>query len=318
MVLSIRDSLAYFSSVNQNIIQTTMTTSLKKIQVSQVMRRQVVKLPAEAALESALRKMIKFRVNALLVEHEENGVPAGVLSKTDIMGAYYVALPISIKVQDIMSRPVLTCAQEDSLEKALGQMKEARITRLYVTEGANYRITGLLAYPDVVGLMYRHCHYCRNSLFKGEYISGDTNKAILRFCVGDIMGTDVLKLPNTATIEQVMEELSMSRRDELLICSADGIAEGVITVNDLVLAFMHGRKSHEPALEIMSSPVRVCNDEAMLEEAIQTMIFSDISRLFVYREKQTAIVGVLTLVDTVKARSGSCRACIVSRISVRD
>lgn len=295
-----------------------MTTSLKKIQVSQVMRRQVVKVTAEAALESALRKMIKFRVNALLVEHKENGVPAGVLSKTDIMGAYYAALPISIKVQDIMSRPVLTCAQEDSLEKGLSQMKEARITRLYVTEGANCRITGLLAYPDVVGLMYRHCHYCRKSLFKGEYISGDTNKAILRFCVGDIMGTDVFKLPNTATIEQVMEELSMSHRDELLICSADGIAEGVITANDLVLAFMHGRKSHEPALEIMSSPVRVCNDEAMLEEAIQTMIFSDISRLFVYREKQTAIIGVLTLADTVKARSGSCRACIVSRISVGD
>lgn len=295
-----------------------MTTSLKKIQVSQVMRRQVVELPAKATLESALRKMIKFRVNALLVQHEENGVPAGVLSKTDIMGAYYAALPISIKVHNIMSRPVLTCSQEDSLEKALGQMKEARITRLYVTEGASCRITGLLAYPDVVGLMYRHCHYCRKSLFKGEYISGDTNKAILRFCVGDIMGTDVLKLPNTATIEQVMEELSMSRRDELLICSVDGIAEGVITVNDLVLAFMHGRKSHEAALEIMSSPVKVCNDDAKLEEAIQTMIFSDISRLFVYREKQTTIIGVLTLADTVKARSGSCQACIVSRISMRD
>lgn len=110
-------------------------------------------------------------------------------------------------------------------------------------------------------------------MFKGKYISGDTNKAILRFSVGDIMDTDVLKLSKASTIEQVMDELSMSRCGELLICNEDGNAEGVITFNDLVLAFMHGRKSNEQAKAIMSSPVRSCSTEAMLEEAIRSMIF---------------------------------------------
>ena len=280
------------------------------------MRRRIVKLPAEASLESALRKIIKFRVNAVLVVHDENGVPAGVISTTDIMGAYYAALPTGIRVQDIMSRPVLICSQDDTLEAALTKMTEARITRLYVT-GGDGEITGLLTYPDVVGLLYRHCHYCRKSLFKGAYISGETTKAILRFSVGDIMDADVLKLPNSATVEQVLEQLSICRRNELLLCTEEGAAEGVVTVSDLVLAFMHGKKSHEPARGIMSSPVRACKADEMLEKAIQTMIFSDVGRLYVYREDKTAIVGLLTLADTVKARSGSCKACTVSRISVQ-
>ena len=291
---------------------------LTGFQVRDVMRRKIVRLPPDSTVESALRSMIKHRVGGLLIEYSTNSRPAGVLSKTDIMGAFYADLPITIRTGDIMSRPVLSCRPEDSLEAALGQMKEHQVTRLFVNASDEDVVIGVLAYPEVVGLMYRHCHYCRKSLFKGQYISNTTTKAILRLTVNDVMTPEVLRLPHTATIEQVMEVLSGASGAEVLICDDDSAAIGVVTITDVVMAYRHGRRQSEPARQIMTTPVRICKTGAMLEEAIKTMIFADISRLFVHDEKTLAIIGVLSLADTAKARSGSCQACIVSRIIPKD
>lgn len=286
--------------------------------VKEIMRRKVVRLAPENSLDSALRSMIKQRVGGVLIEHEQNGQPAGVLSKTDIMGAYYADLPISIQVGDIMSRPVLACRPDDSLEAALAQMKESRVTRLFVSAGNDEPVAGVLAYPEVVGLMYRHCHYCPKSLFKGQYISGHTRKAILRLSVSDIMTTRLFRMPADASIEQVMETLSGATGAEVLLCTEEGADAGVVTLTDVVMAYRHGRRQNEAAHTIMTAPVRTCRADAMLEEAIRTMIYEDIGRLFV-RDGRTGLVsGVLSLAATAKARSGSCQACIVSRLSIGE
>lgn len=285
--------------------------------VKDVMRRKVVKLTPESTIESALRIMIKHRVSGLLIEYPGSGRPAGVLSKTDIMGAYYADLPLSVQVGDIMSRPVLTCEREMFLEAALGRMKEHSVTRLYVTSNEN-TVVGVLAYPEIVGLMYRHCHYCEKSLFKGRYRSDSTSAAILRFTVYDIMTPVVQTLSDDATIEQAIEQLSEPIGTEVVICDDKDTAQGVVSVTDVVMAYLRNRRQSEPAREIMTTPVRMCRAEAMLEEAIQTMIFADVGRLFVQDGQSGNIIGVLSLADTAKARSGSCQACIVSRISLKE
>ena len=44
------------------------------------------------------------------------------------------------------------------------------------------------------------------------------------------------------------------------------------------------------------------------------MIFSDVHRLMVYQDSPQNLVGVLSLSDVARFRSGTCRACLVSRI----
>jgi hypothetical protein len=48
------------------------------------------------------------------------------------------------------------------------------------------------------------------------------------------------------------------------------------------------------------------------------MIYADIGRLFVRDGQTGGISGVLSLEATAKARSGSCQACIVSRLSIGE
>jgi len=54
----------------------------------------------------------------------------------------------------------------------------------------------------------------------------------------------------------------------------------------------------------------------MLLTVIKRLIFADLHRIFVYKDRPQDLVGVLSLSDAARFRSGSCRACLVSRIKI--
>jgi hypothetical protein len=64
----------------------------------------------------------------------------------------------------------------------------------------------------------------------------------------------------------------------------------------------------------MSTPVKSCHGDAELSNAIQQMLLRDVQRIFVHGSDPAKIVGVLSLSDAARFRSGSCRACTSSRI----
>jgi len=51
-----------------------------------------------------------------------------------------------------------------------------------------------------------------------------------------------------------------------------------------------------------------------LSDAIQLMLLKDVQRIFIHADDPTNIVGVLSLSDAARFRSGSCRACTSSRL----
>ena len=129
--------------------------TLSGLVVGQAMRRQVIQLIKDTTIANSINSLIKYKINALLTT-DQAGKPIGVLSKTDIMGAYYAGIPIDSPLEDIMSKPPLFCHPEDALEKALQVMRSKRIYRLYVTDPENNHVLGVLAYPDIVGLLYQY------------------------------------------------------------------------------------------------------------------------------------------------------------------
>ena len=61
---------------------------MKDLTVKEAMRRLIINLAAEATLEQAIRYAIKYKVNAILIT-DPNQEAVGVVTKTDLMGAYY-------------------------------------------------------------------------------------------------------------------------------------------------------------------------------------------------------------------------------------
>lgn len=309
---SVTDSLlvVIMPGINQKSVLSTL-------RVRDAMRRLVVHLPAEASIAQAIREMIKFKVNAVLVSREKIEA-LGVVSKTNILGAYYGGLPVDTPLTDVLAAPLVFCHPDDSLDAALDKMRTHNIHRLYVSEEDKpVQAAGVLAYTDIAGLLYRFCHKCPKSTLRSAN-SDASEKSPDYFRVGEVMITSVHGHLETDSLGTVMESLFTERVRTALIRNESGIPTGVVSTSDLMIAFLHGLSHDVQAKDIMSSPVRVCEQTEPLVTAIQRMVFADIQSLYVYKENPHNIIGMLSLSEIARIRSGSCRACLVSRIEIEE
>ncbi len=288
-------------------------SSFSNLMVHDAMRRRVINLSPTSDLESAIAKFIKHKANALLII-DNSDFPIGVVSKTEIIGAFYASLPVTTISSDIMSSPVSSCHPDESLEHALTKMQEKKIHRLYVIDRKSQKAIGTLAYPDIVGLLYRYCHNCEFSRRVQQRTKEETS--VIKIKVSDIMTTSVMSAQEGEPLDSVIEKLSTYHLGALLIKDKQDTPSGVISKTDLALAYKHGMGLQLKAREIMTSPVCSCDESENLETSIHKMIFSEINRLFVYRNSPDNIIGVLSLSDAAKVRSGSCQACTGSRFIV--
>ena len=276
---------------------------------------QVFSSAATLPISYGIRKLIKFKINAFLVTGED-GSPLGVVSKTDIMGAYYAELPIESPLEHIMVSPPIYCNPGDSLESALDTMRSHRIYRLYVCSESEDKVVGTLAYPDIVGLLYGYCRSCDRSVMnRKKTLQENPDEISIR--VKDIMTGPVVWFYDTDDLFKIMEGISEHRCGAVLIKDSEVVPISVISKTDLVLAYSRRIPTGTQAKNILSSSrVLSCEDSTFLEDAIRKMILSDLQRLFVWAESNENIIGVISLSDAARVRSGSCHACISSRIKV--
>jgi CBS domain-containing protein len=278
--------------------------------VNEAMRRQVVHLPATASIAKGINRLLKFKVNALLIMDSDHR-PTGVVSKTDLIGAFYAGLSTDTFLGDIMSGVPLTCCPDDELESALEIMRSRRVHRLYVRGAEAADLVGTLSYTDVVALLYRYCRACPRSILRKDLAGNHGDEG--RLTVKEVMTSSVVSFPQKAGLDQVIEGLTAHRFGAVLICGGSGEAKGVISKTDLVRAYLHDVSLEAEAGAVMSMPVAAFSQNGFLWEAIQHMFLKDVQRLFIHAGDPLRITGVLSLSDAAQARSGSCRACLPSR-----
>jgi CBS domain-containing protein len=283
---------------------------LSGISVKEAMRRQVIQLPQSAPIDYCINRMIKYKINAVLIT-DANERPAGVVTKTDVMGAFYADFPIETAVENIMVGPPLFCCPDDELELSLDSMQQNGIHRLYVRGTDSNEVVGVLAYPDIVGLLYRYCRACDRGLLKAR--RGREEDQFQRLIVKDVMTATVTAYREDNELTQVIEGLTAHRFGAVLIENDLGQAVGVVSKSDLIVAYKHGVAVDARAAAVMSKPVVACDAQADLADAIQQMLLRDVQRLFVHADDPAQIVGILSLSDAARFRSGSCRACSPSR-----
>lgn len=283
---------------------------LSGISVREAMRRQVIRLPQSAALDYCINRMIKYKINSVLII-DGNQNPVGVVSKTDVMSAFYAGFPIATVVKNIMVGPPLVCYPDDELESSLDVMQQKGVHRLYVQEFGSNDIVGVLAYPDIVGLLYRYCRACDRGMLKAR--RRNEQAQFRRLKVKDVMTAAVTSYPEEDELAKIIEGLTAHRFGAVLIKNAQGKAVGVVSKSDLIVAYKHGVAVNASASSVMSTPVVSCKAQTDLVDAIQRMLSRDVQRLFVQTDDLDQIIGILSLSDAARFRSGSCRACTASR-----
>lgn len=283
------------------------------ISVGDAMRRQVVGLASSAHIGQGIRAMIRHKVNAVLLT--DNSIPCGVVSKTDLISALYVELPLDTPLSAVMGSQPIACFADDTVEEALEIMEAAGVHRLYVTGADRREVIGTVAYSEIVGLLYRYCRACERGTAKKRLKRSATGlSGHLR--VKDVMTPDVQTCRDQDQLFTVIDTLSAHHLGAVLVKDDTPSPVGVISKTDLILAYHHGVCPETHAREIMNTPVHSVPAEELLSTAIQQMLIRNVQRLFVQRDASAPnlITGVLALSDAARFRSGSCRACTAGRI----
>ncbi len=117
---------------------------------------------------------------------------------------------------------------------------------------------------------------------------------------------------------QIKETMSANRLRTVPIKGRDGFPRGVVTTTDLRLAYLPGVPVSTTARSVMSGPACTRTYGERLIGAVKKMIFWDLDSLYVHKEGTADIVGVVTLAEVARVRSGSCRTCMISRIDLNE
>ena len=131
-----------------------------KLPVRDVMTRNVVTASPEMTAAQAGKKMVEYRVGSVIIV--ENGKPVGIVTESDMVAKviFKNLRPSSIKLEQLMSKPLLTIKSSDDVNDAVLKMAQRRIRRLPVVEGD--ALVGILTDTDVIHVSSEMGHILEN------------------------------------------------------------------------------------------------------------------------------------------------------------
>ncbi len=132
--------------------------------------RQVVTIAPDAAVADAVRLLRRMGIGALIVSTDAKRLD-GILSERDVVHALAdrgTGL-LDLRVSDLMTRRVVTCAPDDTIADLMAEMTRSRIRHLPVVD-EHGRIVGLVSIGDVVKNRLEEMEFETTSL--RQFISG--------------------------------------------------------------------------------------------------------------------------------------------------
>ena len=120
--------------------------------VAQILRtkgKAVTTVAPELRIAEVVETMSRRRIGAVLVTSGENEV-AGILSERDVIQglANHGAHLLEMRVSEIMTKEVVTCTPDNTIDEIMHVMTNRRVRHIPVLEGG--RLCGIISIGDVV------------------------------------------------------------------------------------------------------------------------------------------------------------------------
>jgi PAS domain S-box-containing protein len=146
--------------------------------VSKIMTKNVVTVSKEDFVKDAVERMAEFSISCLIVE--EKGLPVGILTERDVVSLFRGGSDITLllRVEKIMSHPVVTISPDTPVYEADGIMNKKDIRRLVIVDKLG-RVSGLVTQSDIVKrLEERYVEFLKRILQEKESILEETKKKL--------------------------------------------------------------------------------------------------------------------------------------------
>ena len=251
--------------------------------ISDLMTRTVCEVTTDFSAAQILELMQRKSVSSVLVV--EDRLTLGIVTERDVVRNLHRSGGLrSLGCTDLMQAPVVTVEQTENAMDVYHMMDRRRIRHIAVTD-AEGLLVGVVSESDILR-DFGVEHYMR---FKD---------------VGGAMSTDVVLLPETASVGEAVALMDERRQSCVFAVDAQRRPLGVLTERDIVrLCHLHDDPQGLSLGATMSSPVRTAHRAEHLHDVVKSMDAAHIRRLAVV-DSDGAVCGVLTHHEVVHGLEG--------------
>ncbi|WP_162888596.1 PAS domain-containing protein [Dechloromonas sp. HYN0024] len=222
----------------------TPTVTLRDIMTSTVSR-----LPPDATLLEAARLMAGEHISSLLVMDDQTAL--GIVTESNILSALQAHPSADVRIDAIMSHPLITAPADLDLEQARRLVEAEGIHHLVVTD-ASGRVCGIVSDTD----------------FRLRLVSETVDN--LRTLEG-ILDRNIPNLPPEATLGDAMASM-IGHGADYLIVSQNGRPAGIITERDIPRLISTAAQPQALTLgQAMSAPLHSIDATATMSVALEKM-----------------------------------------------
>lgn len=164
--------------------------SIESTSISSIMVKEVKTAKEDQTVKSVAKIMTDNNIGSVvIVKHSDTNYPVGIITERDIvrmLGAEQV-FTLQLAARDVMSKPVVTIGQTNSVKDALQQMQLSDIRRLPVVDKEK-KIVGIVTERDIFRAMMNSqsliMSFCESLMVEykpvyerlGEFIAGEVPK----------------------------------------------------------------------------------------------------------------------------------------------
>jgi CBS domain-containing protein len=128
--------------------------SSPEVIILKCMTHQIISLNQGATAQEASKRMNKAGIKSILIKKNQDFV--GILTETDLMFEILISGkdPKQTKVEAIMSKPLVSIDENETLNKARDLMKEKRYKHLPVSRHG--KVVGMLSIKDLISFFVKN------------------------------------------------------------------------------------------------------------------------------------------------------------------
>ncbi len=289
---------------------------------SELMKKDVECCPQDSTANRAAAVMRDRNVGFLPV-CDANGVPVGTLTDRDLAVRVIAAgrNPSETRVNDVMTRQVVTCRPDDDLAVAEKRMSDHHVSRILCTDGQGH-VAGVISLSRILDQEppERSAHVAASVAEREAAATAiEPNQAAGTVTCADVMSKNVTCCALGDTARGIADAMRRQNIGFVPVCDESGSVVGTITDRDLtVRVIADGRTAEDvPAAEVFSPGLLYCAPDDDLAVAENLMLQYRKSRILCADEKRRPL-GVISLSDIARVAQPAHTARVLGGVASRD
>jgi len=266
------------------------------IKLENILTQKVISVSPEIHVSSIISIMVENKISSVIIT--ENKKPIGIFTERDVVNLAYLSDEFTtLKIKEVMSKPVFTVDLDSNVFDLYLVIKEKRIRHIVVLD-SNKEIAGLVTPTDII-----------NKLGFEFYVEF---KSLMQ-----VMSSNVLTIKKGLTVSDAVN-LMKSNSVSCVVIEEKLKPVGILTERDITSLLRDGHDLNDLIIEdVMSHPVHSINISEHIYDVSKIFKQKRIRRLVVV-DQNSIISGIITRSDIIKGMEKKYVDFLVGLIKEKD